>query len=44
MRPGPGRHYPVHREVTASPHEEYITRHVSGRGGSDYRPETRVRF
>ncbi|GLH03982.1 uncharacterized protein GBIM_09784 [Gryllus bimaculatus] len=37
------RRYPVHSDVS-SPHEEYITRHVSGKNQNDYSTEPRIGF
>jgi hypothetical protein len=36
------RRYPVHSDVLSSPHEEYITRHVSGKNKDDYGADMRV--
>lgn len=30
------RRYPIHNDVVPSPHEAYITRHVSGKNKDDY--------
>lgn len=34
--------YPVHLEAAPSPHEAYITRHVSGKNKDDYDNSRRV--
>nr|CAD7437577.1 unnamed protein product [Timema bartmani] len=38
------RRYPVHSDALSSPHEEYITRHVSGKNNDDYNTERRTGF
>ncbi|XP_066997885.1 GATOR complex protein Iml1 isoform X2 [Anabrus simplex] len=38
------RRYPVHSDTVSSPHEEYITRHVSGKNKDDYGDDRRVGF
>ncbi|KDR15773.1 DEP domain-containing protein 5 [Zootermopsis nevadensis] len=38
------RRYPVHSDSMSSPHEEYITRHVSGKNKDDYGTDMRVGF
>lgn len=42
-RAGPAnRRYPIHNEVVPSPHEAYITRHVSGKNKNNYDDNRRV--
>ena len=37
--------YPTHHEMVSSPHEEYITRHVSGNNSQDeYGPDRKIGF
>lgn len=38
------RRYPVHSDALSSPHEEYITRHVSGKSKDDDGADMRVGF
>lgn len=39
----PTAQYPTHHEMVSSPHEEYITRHVSGSNSQDeYGPDRKV--
>ncbi|XP_069703010.1 GATOR complex protein Iml1 isoform X2 [Periplaneta americana] len=38
------RRYPVHSDALSSPHEEYITRHVSGKNKDDYGQDRRMGF
>lgn len=38
------RRYPVHSDALPSPHEEYITRHVSGKNKDDCDTYMRVSY